>query len=82
MTTRTFERRPAITLRGELRCFACSRYLGDFESHPEAHGKGDLHVIRPEGVETREHAVKTERGLRCSRCGGRVVTEWVERLAA
>ncbi len=32
------------TLRGELRCFSCSRYLGDFESHPEAHGATDFHL--------------------------------------
>lgn len=70
------------TIRGELRCIACSRYLGDFESHPERHGKGDLHVVEPTVGALPQHAVETEAGLRCSRCGGRVVTEMTERIAA
>ncbi len=70
------------TLRGELRCFACSRYLGDFESHPERHGKGDIHMIEPQGGRRAFEAVATERGLRCSVCGGRVVYEQLERFAA
>jgi hypothetical protein len=68
-------------LRGELRCFACGRYLGDFESH-ERHGKDDLHVVEPEFASLAAHAVETEKGLRCSHCGGRVVTELQERVAA
>jgi hypothetical protein len=82
MTTDIQTRRRSMTLRGELRCFNCARYLGEFESHPEAHGKADLHLVVPEGRELQEHPVRTERGLRCSRCGGRVVTDWVERAAA
>ncbi len=70
------------TIRGELRCLACSRYLGDFESHPERHGKGDLHLVRPIAGELPQHAVETQGGLRCSRCGGRVMTETLERIAA
>lgn len=70
------------TIRGELRCIACSRYLGDFESHPERHGKGDLHLVQPQAGALPQHAVATEEGLRCSRCGGRVVTETLERIAA
>lgn len=70
------------TLRGELRCMACSRYLGDFEAHPDRHGKDDLHVLRPAVGELPAHAVESERGLRCSRCGGRVLTELTERIAA
>jgi DNA-directed RNA polymerase subunit RPC12/RpoP len=70
------------TIRGELRCIACSRYLGDFESHPERHGKGDLHLVTPKAGALPQHAVATEAGLRCSRCGGRVVTEMLERVAA
>jgi hypothetical protein len=70
------------TIRGELRCLACSRYLGDFESHPERHGKGDLHLVRPFAGELPQHAVETQGGLRCSRCGGRVMTETLERIAA
>ena len=69
-------------LRGELRCLACGRYLGDFESHPGRHGKGDLHLVQPSAGTRPEHAVHTERGLRCSRCGGSVVTETLERVAA
>jgi hypothetical protein len=61
------------TLRGELRCFACSRYLGDFESHPDRHGKDDLHIKQPEGPRRVFEAVNTDQGLRCSVCGGRVV---------
>ena len=70
------------TIRGELHCLACSRYLGDFESHPDRHGKGDLHMLKPEFGELADYPVATERGLRCSRCGGRVMTEPLERIAA
>ncbi|MFN8639958.1 MAG: hypothetical protein U0360_11045 [Dehalococcoidia bacterium] len=69
-------------LRGELRCFACSRYLGDFESHPDRHGKDDLHVIKPTDGRRAYEAIETERGLRCSVCGGRVVLDQLERIAA
>lgn len=71
-----------MILRGELRCFACARYLGEFESHPEAHGNGDIHLIPPEIGELPQRAVKTHDGLRCSRCGGRAVADAVERVAA
>jgi DNA-directed RNA polymerase subunit RPC12/RpoP len=67
------------TLRGELHCFACGRYLGDFESHPELHGKADVHVLPPLVGELPQHAIETGHGLRCSRCGGRVVLDYVER---
>ena len=69
-------------LRGELHCFACARYLGEFESHPEAHGPGDLHLLPPKEGALAQHPIATERGLRCSRCGGRVVSELLERIAA
>ena len=39
----------ALTYRGELRCFSCGRYLGEFESHPERHGRDDIHFLKPEG---------------------------------
>jgi len=72
-----------ITLRGELRCFSCSRFLGEFESHPDAHGKDDLHLLEARaGAPKVEVALMTERGLRCPRCGGRVVYDNLERLAA
>jgi len=72
-----------IVLRGELRCFSCARFLGEFESHPDTHGRDDIHVVEPRGgVILAQQPVATDRGLRCSRCGGRVVTEYVERLAA
>lgn len=71
-----------LELRGELRCMACSRYLGDFESHPQEHGAKDIHVLKPEFGELPHHVVKTDGGLRCSHCGGRVLTEHVEKLAA
>jgi DNA-directed RNA polymerase subunit RPC12/RpoP len=70
-----------ITYRGELRCFTCARYLGDFESHPGEHGARDIHLVEPE-VELGGHAIQTERGLRCSVCGGRVLAEQVDRFAA
>lgn len=70
------------TLRGELRCFACSRYLGDFESHPERHGKGDIHLLEPAAGRRAFSAVETDRGLQCSVCGGRVVFDQLERIAA
>ena len=69
------------TLRGELKCFSCARYLGDFESHPDRHGRDDIHVLkRVEGALAQE-AIETPDGLRCSRCGGRVVSEYLERAA-
>ena len=72
----------ATTIRGEMRCFACSRYLGEFESHPEKHGSGDVHLLQPEVGELPQHAVAGDAGLTCSRCGGRVVFEYLERVAA
>ena len=72
----------AITIKGELRCFACSRYLGDFESHPELHGATDVHILQPEFGQLPQQAVKSPGGLSCSRCGGRVVFEQMERIAA
>jgi len=71
-----------LTLRGELRCFACSRYLGEFESHPRDHGPRDIHMIEP-AVGTLPHrAIATDRGLRCSACNGRVVVDYVDNVAA
>lgn len=69
-------------LRGELRCFACARYLGDFESHPDRHGSDDIHLILPEGGALAQHAMQTEDGLRCSRCGGRAILDYVDVVAA
>lgn len=73
---------PTLTLRGELRCFACARYLGDFESHPAEHGKADIHLVTPEFGELPAKPVKSDKGLKCSVCGGRVVAEYVDRVAA
>ncbi len=72
----------ALTYRGELRCFACGRYLGEFESHPEAHGRDDLHLLTPEGGQAVAQPLRTERGLRCPACQGRVVASEVDRVAA
>ena len=72
---------PTLTLRGELRCFSCARYLGDFESHPEEHGRGDIHLIKPEFGELAASPVESKRGLACSVCGGRAVAEYVDRAA-
>ena len=70
-------------VRGELRCFACSRYLGEFESHPEEHGTANIHLLEPEFGELAAKPVPADDGsLRCSHCGGRVLTEWVDRVAA
>jgi len=71
-----------ITLRGELHCFSCSRYLGEFESHPQAHGPRDVHFIEPPEGPLPFHAVQTDRGLRCSACNGRAVAEYIDRVAA
>ena len=70
------------TIRGEVRCFVCARYLGDFESHPDDHGRADIHLLRPEVGELLQHPVQTDAGLRCSHCGGRVLLEQMERIAA
>ena len=67
-----------VTYRGELRCFACFRYLGDFESHPLAHGPRDIHLLEPSEGTLPHHAIETARGLRCSPCNGRAVAEYVD----
>ncbi len=72
---------PTLTVRGELRCFSCARYLGDFESHPDTHGRGDIHLIKPEFGELAATPVPSKHGLTCSVCGGRVVAEYVEKAA-
>lgn len=72
----------ALTYRGELRCFSCGRYLGEFESHPERHGRDDIHFRSPEGGQPVPQPIRTERGLRCPSCQGRVVTAEVDRIAA
>lgn len=69
------------TLRGELKCFSCARYLGEFEAHPDDHGRSDIHLLQPLEGELRTSAVPTDRGLRCSHCDGRVVLEYLERAA-
>ena len=69
------------TLRGELKCFSCARYLGDFESHPDRHGRDAIHLLKPPEGMLAQVAIETKSGLRCSRCGGRVVTEYLERAA-
>ena len=66
------------TLRGELRCFACSRYLCDFESHTGS-GPRDLRLCHSDAGPLPQSAIMTERGLRCSHCGGRAVAENVDR---
>ena len=55
---------PTLTLRGELRCFSCARFLGDFESHPDTHGRGDIHLIKPEFGELPASPVQSEKGPR------------------
>ena len=72
----------ALTYRGELRCFSCGRYLGEFESHPEQHGQDDIHFLKPEGGQVIVRPVQTARGLRCPACQGRVVASEVDRIAA
>ena len=68
------------TLRGELHCFACARYLGDFEVHEDGHD--DVRVLQPEGGTLPQHAVRTPDGLRCSRCGGRAIVDYVDIVRA
>ena len=71
-----------VTLRGELRCFTCSRYLGEFGSHLELHGVRDMHLIEPADGPLPHRAIETDRGLRCSACNGRAVAEYIDRVAA
>ncbi len=72
----------ALTYRGELRCFSCGRYLGEFISHPERHGHDDVHFVAPEGGQAVVQPLRTERGLRCPACQGRVVASEVDKIAA
>lgn len=72
----------ALTYRGELRCFSCGRYLGEFISHPERHGRDDVHFVAPEGGQAVVQPLRTERGLRCPACQGRVVASEVDTIAA
>lgn len=72
-----------LTYRGELRCFSCSLYLGEFKSHPEVHGPRDVHLLPPPVDTVLPHrAIVTERGLRCSACNGRAVAEYVVNVGA
>jgi len=71
-----------LTYRGEFRCFSCGRYLGEFESHPKAHGPNDVHFLPADGGQTVQRPLQTERGLRCPACEGRVVASEVDRFAA
>jgi len=71
-----------LTYQGELRCFSCSRYLGEFESHPQEHGPKDVHLLPPSEGALPHHAIQTDHGLRCSACNGRAVAEYVDSLAA
>lgn len=71
-----------IVVRGELNCFTCGRFLGDFESHPKEHGPTDLHMIKMPGGERPFRPVKTKNGLACSHCGGRAVAQYMDRVAA
>jgi len=71
-----------VVVRGELQCFACGRFLGDFESHPREHGADDLHLIPAETGTRPFYPVQTERGLACSHCGGRAVAQYLDRAAA
>lgn len=71
-----------VVVRGELHCFACGRFLGDFESHPQEHGRGDIHLVQPDVGPRPVHPVKTARGLACSHCGGRAVAQYLDRSAA
>ncbi len=71
-----------LTYRGELRCFSCARYLGEFESHPLAHGPRDIHLLTPQAGPLPQRAVQTESGLRCSVCSGRAIAEYIDREAA
>ena len=70
------------TYRGELRCFACGRYLGGFESHPALHGRADVHLPGTTRGPPAQHAIQTERSLRCSVCNGRTIAEYIEAPAA
>ena len=72
----------ALTYRGELRCFSCGRYLGEFISHPERHGRDDVHFVTPEGGQPLVQPLRTEHGLRCPACQGRVVASEVDKIAA
>ena len=72
----------ALTYRGELRCFSCGRYLGEFISHPERHGRDDVHFVTPEAGRAVVQPLRTEQGLRCPACQGRVVASEVDKIAA
>lgn len=71
-----------LTYRGEVRCFSCGRYLGEFESHPKAHGANDVHLLPAEGGQTVQRPLQTDRGLRCPACQGRVVASEMDLFAA
>jgi hypothetical protein len=59
-------------LTAELHCLNCARHLADL-----LHGSDDRAVLdHPAGQDTRPIlVVSTEGGLRCARCGGRVLAE-------
>ncbi len=72
----------ATIVRGEMRCFACARYLGDYESRTTGRAAPTVRMLRPEVGELAQHAVPGDAGWACSRCGGRVIFEQQELVAA
>ena len=62
--------------RGEITCLNCGRFLGEVE-RTESTEKSPLKLTyRPAG----EGAVQTSSGLRCRRCRGKAIIEFVERV--
>lgn len=72
----------ATIVRGEMRCFSCARYLGDYESRTKGQEAPTVRILRPKVGDLAQHAIRGDAGWACSRCGGRVIFEQQELLAA
>jgi len=65
-----------MRIRAEIRCLNCGRYLGELEGEQNGFF-GNAKVVRQPAPGS---IVKTPRGLRCGRCGGKAIAESVERI--
>lgn len=65
--------------RGEITCLNCGRFLGEVERIESTEGEVLRHpsfTYRP----GRDGVLQTASGLRCSRCKGKAIVEFLERV--
>jgi DNA-directed RNA polymerase subunit RPC12/RpoP len=65
-----------MIIKGELSCMSCGRYLGEVSGDPTR--PVDRSWLVPGSAPTEPRF--TERGIKCSRCGGKALMERTERV--